>query len=57
MNVKKLIKELKKQSPELNVKMFAHDHNPADSEEGDGDVFSVSEVTNENGETFICLHA
>lgn len=57
MTVKKLIRELKKQNPELPVKMFAHDHEPKDHIQGDGPVRTVDEVTDDTGETFVCLHA
>ena len=57
MTVKELIKRLKKELPDLEVEMFAHDHNPERHDEGVGEVCSVWEETNDEGRTFVALHA
>ena len=57
MKVKDLIRYLRKQKAELPVKMFAHDHEPKDHRQGDGEVRTVDEVTDDKGQTFVCLHA
>lgn len=55
MKVKELIKMLRGENPDLNVLMFAHDHDSAKSNEGIGEVFAAYEVTDENGYTFVAL--
>jgi len=55
MKVKELIKRLRDENPDLNVLMFAHDHDSAKSNEGIGEVFAAYEVTDENGYTFVAL--
>jgi hypothetical protein len=55
MKAKKLIAELKEMNGNLEVYMFAHDQNRATADEGDGEVFSVEEVTDNLGKTFIAL--
>ena len=55
MKVKDLLRKLKKQNPELPVKLFAHDHDPRHPDEGDGPCKFVDEVTDDAGETFVCL--
>lgn len=61
MTVNKLManlrREQKKGNGKLQVRMFAQDHEPKDSGQGDGVVFSCDEVTNDIGDTFIALHA
>ena len=55
MTVKKLIKELKKEKPSLAVRLFCQDHDPENSGEGVGPVFSVNEYTNDKGYTFVAI--
>ena len=61
MTVNKLMANLRREqmagNGNLEVFMFAHDHNPEDSEEGDGLVFSCDEYTDDLNRTFIGLHA
>ena len=57
MKVKELIRKLRAQDRDLDVYMFAHDHDPFFSNEGVGGVNSVSDETDENGKVFVALHA
>jgi len=55
VKVKQLIKELKRCSPDLEVEMFAHDHDPSHLDEGSGNVQFVGEVVRENGSVIVAL--
>lgn len=59
MTVKQLIKQLQREARDgngdLEVRQFAHDHDPEKHDEGTGPTFSVNEYTNDIGETFIAL--
>lgn len=57
MKAKQLIRKLKELDGDLDVFMFAHDQDPQKVDEGDGEVFSVNEVTDDDGKTFIALHS
>lgn len=55
--VRKLQKEMKNGNGNLDVRMFAHDHDDYKYDEGTGIVDTVSVITNNADETFISLHA
>lgn len=57
MRVKQLITELKKQSPELNVELFAHDHNPECADEGTGGANSVFEIMRKDGTKIVAIQS
>ncbi len=61
MIVNKLIKELQREARNgngnLEVRQFAHDHNPEQHNEGTGATMTVDEYTNDLGDTFIGLCA
>lgn len=56
MNVKTLIKQLKKLNPNLEVRVFAQDHNPYDEFSGIGSPSYVKEIENDVLGKFVCLH-
>lgn len=53
--VKELIKELKKENQNLEVRLFCHDHNPKMYNHGCGHACSVNEYTNNKDETFVAV--
>lgn len=59
MNVKQLTKLLQEETKQgygyLEVRQFAHDHNPEIHDEGTGCTHSVYVYTNDKGETFMAL--
>lgn len=61
MKVYELINELKRQqrygNGKLEVKLFAHDHNPEKRNEGVGTAFFVDEFTDEDGYNFVAIRA
>ncbi len=61
MTVHQLIKALKTEikygNRNIEVRMFAHDQDPYQSDEGEGTITSVEEIVNNDGEIFISLHA
>lgn len=57
MTVKELIKQLKKEKQSLEVRLFAHDHNPEVYDEGVGHAHFVNEYTNNKNETFVAISA
>ena len=57
MKVKQLIGALKKCNPELDVRLFAHDHDREDPEQGDGEACDCEETVNRAGEAFVSIHA
>jgi hypothetical protein len=57
MKVRQLIKALKKCDPDLEVEMFAHDHDPEHIDEGTGPVQFVHEVIRDNGDRIIALES
>lgn len=56
MTVKELIRKLKQEKGHLQVKMFAHDHDPEKHDEGVGYANSVWEETDDLGETFVAIY-
>jgi len=59
MTVEQLIRELKKQvkngNGEYEIRLFGHDHNPENYNEGVGILFSVNEYCNNKNEVFVAL--
>ena len=55
MKVKELIKQLKQEDQNLEVRLFCHDHNPEIHDHGCGHACSVREITNDIKEIFIAI--
>lgn len=55
MKVKQLIKELRNMPQDLEIRLFAGDHNHEEPDEGEGTVHDVFVATNKNNETFVAL--